>query len=52
MAKYMLIEVSVHGIDLPHDEVLERVKKVVEQEFQDQMFLQVEVECFEHAGDG
>jgi hypothetical protein len=52
MAKYMLIEVSVHGIDLPHDEVLARVKKAVEQELDDQPFLGVEVECDEHAGEG
>jgi hypothetical protein len=52
MAKYMLIEVSLHGFDLPHEEVLERIKKVVEREFDDQPFLGVEVECTEHAGAG
>lgn len=51
MTKYMLVEVSIHGIDLPHQEVLDRVKRVIECEFDDQPFANVEVECEEHAGE-
>lgn len=50
MAHYMLLEVSIHGIDLPHDEVLKRMEHLLNEVVQDQPFGEWEVECVEHAG--
>ena len=50
MAKYMLLEVALHGLDTPHDEVIKRVEFALDKEFPYRYF-SVEVECIEHAGE-